>query len=157
MSLQLERRLLYPILEEAIAGIQPLVDKKGIHIELNCEETLTALVDADKIRQIMTDLLDNALKYTETGGYVGVVVTAVSNRDVQICVEDTGIGIAETDLDLIFDRFHRVTGPRSSSIGGIGLGLPIVKNLVELHGGEVKVESEIGEGSRFYITLKLGS
>ena len=153
MSLQLEQRLLYPILEEAIAGIQPLVDKKGIHIELNCEATLTALVDADKIRQIMTDLLDNALKYTETGGYVSVVVTAVSNREVQICVEDTGIGIAKTDLDLIFDRFHRVAGPRNSNIGGIGLGLPIVKNLVELHGGEVKVQSEFGGGSRFYITL----
>ena len=81
------------------------------------------------------------------------MVTAVSNREVQICVEDTGIGIAKTDLDLIFDRFHRVAGPRNSNIGGIGLGLPIVKNLVELHGGEVKVQSEFGGGSRFYITL----
>ncbi len=153
ISLQLQQRLLYPILEETVAGIQPLLDKKEIHIELNCEKTLTALVDADKIRQIMTDLLDNAHKYTERGGYVRVVVTAVSNREVQICVEDSGIGIAETDLDFIFDRFHRVAGPRSNNTSGIGLGLPIVKNLVELHGGDVKVESELGKGSRFYIKL----
>ena len=154
ISLQLEQRLLYPILEEAIAGIQPMVDEKGIHIELDCQKPLTVLVDADKLRQIMTDLLDNALKYTEKGGNVSVAATAVPNREVQICVADSGIGIAETDLDFIFDRFHRVAGPRSSNISGIGLGLPIVKNLVELHGGEVKVESELGKGSRFYFTLK---
>ena len=154
ISLQLEQRFLYPILEEAIAGIQPMVDEKGIHIALNCEKPLTVLVDADKLRQIMTDLLDNALKYSEKGGNVSVVATPVSNREVQICVEDTGIGIAETDLDFIFDRFHRVAGPRSNNISGIGLGLPIVKNLVELHGGVVKVESELGKGSRFYFTLK---
>ena len=82
ISLQLEQRLLYPILEEAIAGIQPMVDEKGIHIELDCQKPLTVLVDADKLRQIMTDLLDNALKYTEKGGSVSVAATAVSNREV---------------------------------------------------------------------------
>ena len=154
ISLQLELMPLYPILEEIIAGVQPMVDKKGIQIDLNCHKTVTALVDADKMKQVMTDLLDNALKYTGTGGHVGVNVAPLSDQELQICVEDTGIGIAEAELDLIFDRFHRVTGPESTGVGGIGLGLPIVKNLVELHGGDVWVESELDKGSRFYVTLR---
>ena len=75
----------------------------------------------------------------------------LSDQLLQICVEDLGIGISQTDLDFIFDRFHRAAGSKSS---GIGLGLPIVKNLVELHGGEVWAESQLGKGSRFYLTLK---
>ena len=78
-------------------------------------------------------------------------MTTVSDQTLQICVEDMGIGISQTELDLIFDRFHRVEGSKS---GGIGLGLPIVKNLVELHGGKVWAESQLGKGSRFYLTLK---
>ncbi len=132
--------------------------------------------------QIMTNLLDNAVKYTEKGGHVGVSVTLSPQplpslpspigegkgeglgseaegtvQEIQICVEDTGIGIADADLDLIFDRFHRVTGLKSSGVGGIGLGLPIVKNLVELHDGKVWAESQFGKGSRFYVTLKRGA
>ena len=101
--------------------------------------------------QIITNLLDNAIKYTEDGRYVGVNVTTLSDQMLQLCVEDMGIGISRTELDFIFDRFHRVADSKS---GGIGLGLPIVKNLVELHGGEVWAESQLGKGSRFYLTLK---
>lgn len=112
---------------------------------------MVAFVDPDKIGQIITNLLDNAIKYTENGTYVGISVRVVSDQMLQICVEDRGIGISQTDLDFIFDRFHRVADSKS---GGIGLGLPIVKNLVELHGGEVWAESQLGKGSRFYLTLK---
>ena len=108
-------------------------------------------MDPDKIGQIITNLLDNAIKYTENGTYVGVSVRVVSDQMLQVCVEDRGVGISQTDLDFIFDRFHRVADSKS---GGIGLGLPIVKNLVELHGGEVWAESQLGKGSRFYLTLK---
>ena len=101
--------------------------------------------------QIITNLLDNAIKYTEDGRYVEVNVTTLSDQVLQLCVEDMGVGISQTELDFIFDRFHRVADSKS---GGIGLGLPIVKNLVELHGGEVWAESQLGKGSRFYLTLK---
>jgi signal transduction histidine kinase len=157
ISLRLEPIPLYPILEAAIAGIQHIADKKQIQIDLQCDADILAFADADRMGQIMTNLLDNAVKYTETGGHVGVSVTPLSEQEIQICVEDTGIGIADADLDLIFDRFHRVTGPRSNSVGGIGLGLPIVKNLVKLHDGKVWAESQFGKGSRFYVTLKRGA
>lgn len=151
ISLQLEPMELYPILEETIAGIQSMADKKGIQVNLDCAADIVALVDADKLGQIITNLLDNAIKYTENGRYVGVSVTILSDQMLQICVEDTGIGISQTELDLIFDRFHRVADSKS---GGIGLGLPIVKNLVELHGGKVWADSQLGKGSCFYLTLK---
>ena len=153
VSLQLEPRELYPILEEAIAGIQPIADRKAIQVNLDCPVDVVAFVDADKMGQIITNLLDNAIKYSENGRDVGVGVTRVSNQMLQICIEDMGIGISQAELDFIFDRFHRVADSKS---GGIGLGLPIVKNLVELHGGEVWAESQLGKGSRFYLTLKRG-
>ena len=151
ISLQLEPTQLYPILDEAIEGIQPIADRKGIQVNLDCALDAVAVVDPDKMGQIITNLLDNAIKYTENGRYVGVRVTMLSDQMLQICVEDMGIGISQTDLDFIFDRFHRAAGSKSS---GIGLGLPIVKNLVELHGGQVWAESQLGKGSRFYLTLK---
>ena len=151
ISLQLEPMPLRPILEEAAAGIQPIADMKDIEVNLDCASDVVAFVDADKMGQIITNLLDNAIKYTKSGRYVGIGVTTLSDQTLQICVEDMGIGISQTELDLIFDRFHRVEGSKS---GGIGLGLPIVKNLVELHGGKVWAESQLGKGSRFYLTLK---
>ena len=151
IALQLEPTELYPILDAAIAGIQPIADRKGIQVNLDCPLDVVAYVDSDKVGQIITNLLDNAIKYTENGRYVRVSVALLSGQMLQICVEDTGIGISQTELDFIFDRFHRVA---DSKRGGIGLGLPIVKNLVELHGGEVWAESWLGKGSRFYLTLK---
>ena len=151
ISLQLEPMRVHPILEEAIAAIQPIADRKGIQIHLDCDPEVVALVDVDKMGQIITNLLDNAVKYTNSGGHVEISVATLSDQMLQICVEDMGIGISQTELDLIFDRFHRVAGSKS---GGIGLGLPIVKNLVELHGGQVWAESQLGKGSRFYLTVK---
>ena len=151
ISLQLEPTALYPILDEVIAGIQPIADRKGIQVNLDCPLDVVAFVDPDKVGQIITNLLDNAIKYTENGRHVGVSVTILSDQTLQICVEDMGIGISQIELDFIFDRFHRVA---DSKRGGIGLGLPIVKNLVELHGGQVWAESQLGKGSRFYLTLK---
>lgn len=151
ISMHLEPTELYPILDETIVGIQPIADKKNIQINLNCAVDNVALVDPDKMGQILTNLLDNAIKYTKSDGHVDIRVTRLSDQMLQICVEDMGIGINQTELDLIFNRFHRVADSKSS---GIGLGLPIVKNLVELHGGKVWAESELGKGSRFYLTLK---
>ena len=151
ISLQLEATELYPVLDEVIAGIQPIADRKGIQVNLDCPLDVVGFVDSDKVGQILTNLLDNAIKYTENGKHVGISVTILSDQMLQICVEDMGIGISQTELDFIFDRFHRVA---DSKRGGIGLGLPIVKNLVELHGGEVWAESQLGKGSRFYLTLK---
>jgi signal transduction histidine kinase len=153
ISLQLKPTQLYPILEQAIAGVQPMSEKKRIQISLNCNASATAWVDSDKLGQIMTNLLDNAVKYTAEEGRVNVAVKTLSEQETQICVEDTGIGIAQTELERIFDRFHRASDTQGG-VGGIGLGLAIVKNLVEAHGGKIWAESQLGKGSRFYVTLR---
>ena len=137
--------------------MQSAASQKGICVRLDCPPDVIALVDTDKMKQILTNLLDNAVKYTGHDGRIQVCVAVPSKQEIQVCIEDTGGGIPDTDVNLIFDRFHRATNSKSSSVGGIGLGLPIVKNLVELHGGRIWAKSEIGKGSRFYLTLKRDS
>ena len=154
MALQLEPIPLRPILKEAVDGIQTAARQKGICVGFDCTPDVVAFVDADKIKQVLTNLLDNAVKYTGDDGRIQVGVTIPSKREIQVCIEDTGLGISDTDVNLIFDRFHRATDSKGGSVGGIGLGLPIVKNLVELHGGRIWAKSEVGKGSRFYFTLK---
>ena len=154
VTLQLEPLRLFPILEEAVDGMQSAASQKGIRVSVDCPIDVVALVDTDKMNQILTNLLDNAVKYTGAGGFIQVSVTIASEQEIRVCIEDTGVGIADTDVPLIFDRFHRATHPKGGSAGGIGLGLPIVKNLVELHGGRVWATSEVGKGSRFCLTLK---
>ena len=154
MALQLEPLQLRPMLEEAVEGMQSVASQNGISVSLECPPDVVALVDTDKMKQILTNLLDNAVKYTEHGGHIRVSVTTPSKHAVQVCIEDTGVGIPDTDVNLIFDRFHRATNPKSGSVGGIGLGLPIVRNLVELHGGRIWARSKVGKGSRFYLTLQ---
>ena len=154
ISLQLEPILLYPILADAVAAMQALANQKDIQIDIDCASNLIATVDTDKMKQILTNLLDNAVKYSEKGGHIQLSTVVLSAFEIQVCIEDTGRGIPDTDVNLIFERFHRVINRNSSPTGGIGLGLPIVKNLVELHGGKIWAESQLGKGSRFYITLK---
>jgi two-component system sensor histidine kinase SenX3 len=101
------------------------------------------------------NLLDNAVKYSPAGS----VVEVRGRRDgewVEISVRDHGIGIAETDLDRIFERFYRVEGAKARHLGGTGLGLAIVRHVVGNHHGEVRVESEVGRGSTFVLRLPGG-
>jgi two-component system phosphate regulon sensor histidine kinase PhoR len=108
--------------------------------------------DKDKIKQVMVNLLQNAIKYTEKGS---IEVSVEENeRNASIKVKDTGIGISEKYLDRIFERFYRVDKARSKSVGGTGLGLAIVKHIVEAHGSKVIVKSSVDEGSEFSFQLK---
>ncbi|MDR1622017.1 MAG: cell wall metabolism sensor histidine kinase WalK, partial [Synergistaceae bacterium] len=108
--------------------------------------------DRNRIQQVLTNLLTNAVKYTPTNGELRVVL---SDRDssVLLAVEDNGIGIAENELPFIFERFYRSDKSRSRLSGGSGIGLAIVKSIVTAHGGKVGVESHLGKGSRFQVTL----
>ena len=111
-----------------------------------------ALADPQALEQILTNLLDNAVKYTDAGGRIGVYVGG-DDRWVRVSVSDTGAGIPEEDLGRIFERFYRVDKARSRALGGTGLGLSIVKHLVQSMGGEIAVESEPGKGSTFTFSL----
>ncbi len=108
--------------------------------------------DSEAVSQILSNLLDNAIKYTPAGGKITVGAKLVGPM-VEFFVRDTGAGIPEEDLPRLFERFYRVDKARSRELGGTGLGLSIVKHLVAAHNGGIRVESAVGQGSTFYFTL----
>jgi len=116
-------------------------------------------VDHFKLEQVFNNLLENALKYTPPGGAVTIAAARARatggdpGKDLEIRVSDTGTGIAPADLPHIFQRFYRADKARSRALGGTGLGLSIVKHIVQIHGGSVRAESEVGSGSTFIIRL----
>lgn len=111
------------------------------------------LADADRLTQVMMNLVRNAVSYTPEGGLVSIEAQADGPGQVALTVADTGIGIPREDLDRVFDRFYRTDASRTRSTGGFGLGLTIARDLVEAMGGTITVESEIGGGSRFTVHL----
>ncbi len=134
---------------------QPRAAEKGIALEVGLAPPDLALVaDRKLLDQVLANLVDNAIKYTEVGGRVSVQA-AREGEQVVFRVADTGAGIPAPDLDRVFERFFRVDRARSRKLGGTGLGLAIVKHIVLLHGGEVRVKSRVGEGSEFAVVLPL--
>jgi two-component system phosphate regulon sensor histidine kinase PhoR len=107
-----------------------------------------------RLEQVLVNLLDNAIKFNRPDGEVAVRCDRIDNGYVRISVSDTGIGIPSEDLKRVFERFYRVDKARTRSTGGTGLGLPIVKEVVERMGGSVTVESQLGRGTRFTIDLQ---
>ncbi|TVY07443.1 two-component system histidine kinase PnpS [Paenibacillus cremeus] len=134
--------------------------KKSIELEMQVPEDIYIEADEDRLRQILINLLSNGINYTPEGGKVKVKVEQIASGaegaeldKVRFTISDTGIGIPKKDLPRIFERFYRVDKARSRSSGGTGLGLSIVKHLVELHKGTIRVESEVGAGTKFMIEL----
>jgi two-component system phosphate regulon sensor histidine kinase PhoR len=130
---------------------EPRAIQKDLSLELVLEETLPIIEgDVNRLRRVFTNLLDNALKFSKSHGRI--TVTALDRPgEVMVRVSDEGIGIAEEELPFIFDIFHRTPG--SEKREGYGIGLATVKAIVEGHGGRVKVESRLGEGTTFTVTL----
>jgi len=149
ISLQKQTVALCDVIEEVVSGLKHRAEAKGISLTSSCDGILKITVDPDRLKRILNNLLDNALKFTESGSVTVDVTDKVDN--VEISVSDTGIGIPESELENIFDRFYRVFSAENTR--GVGLGLAITKSLVELHGGKIGVESEVGKGSRFYMTF----
>ena len=108
--------------------------------------------DADRFRQIVLNLLSNAIKYTNPPGQVTIQVDRADDM-IRFGVIDTGIGIDEAELPLVFERFYRTDKSRHSSTGGVGLGLNIAKTMVEQHGGRIWIESQLGVGTKVWFTL----
>jgi signal transduction histidine kinase len=107
-----------------------------------------------RLEQVLVNLMDNAVKFNHPDGEVCVECGSMDGGPVRISVSDTGIGIPREDLKRIFERFYRVDKARSRRAGGTGLGLPIVKEMVERMGGTISVESQLGRGSKFTVLLK---
>ncbi|WP_376789066.1 ATP-binding protein [Thermoflexus sp.] len=154
-QLRLDREIvdLKRLIEETVDGIAFQAAEKGLHLEVELPAELPPiLADPTRVRQVLMNLLTNAVRYTPSGGQI--VVRAQDLGDgVQVSVRDTGIGIAPEDLPHVFDRFYRAERSRSRADGGSGLGLAIAKHLIEAHGGRIGVESTPGEGTCFFFTL----
>jgi len=139
-----------------VEQLEPVAQARGI--ALTCERVGGAIVRADGewLRRLLINLLDNALKFTHDGGRVWVRVASADDR-VTIAVSDTGVGIAPADRPHVFERFFRADPSRTSSTEGTGLGLSLVQWIVERHGGSIRLESAIGSGTTFTVTLPRSS
>jgi len=145
------------LVHEVLESFRPVALIKSQELEAVIEAGLPPVkADRDRIRQVLTNLLDNAAKFTQEEGKISLEVRLNTERTgVELHVKDRGIGIPSSDLPRIFERFYRVDKARSREQGGTGLGLAIVKHIVEAHRGLVSVESTMGQGSDFCVTLPL--
>jgi signal transduction histidine kinase len=144
---------LHVVIGDAIDSLMPAASAKVIHVTRNLDKTIQVIGDRDRLQQIVWNLVSNALKFTPKGGSVEVGLTDVEG-DAQIAVSDTGIGISAEFLPFVFDRFRQADSSMSRRHSGLGLGMAIVRHLVELHGGTVSVESG-GENQGTTFRLRL--
>jgi two-component system phosphate regulon sensor histidine kinase PhoR len=140
------------LLEQVRMQMGPRAEQAGLQFTIHVDGRPVALGDRDLLHEVLINLVSNAIQYTQPGGRIEGRAAA-SDHCVKLAVADTGIGIPSGDLPRIFERFYRVDRDRSRRSGGTGLGLAIVKHIVELHRGQLTVESEPGRGSVFTVTL----
>ncbi|MGZ8385161.1 MAG: two-component system histidine kinase PnpS [Nitrospira sp.] len=162
VSLKEEPLELRSVVDRTLSMIKPIADKKRHRLVTSIDPSLPSVAgDEGRLVQVLTNLLDNAIKYTPEGGTITVGATlapSIGNAEppagaIELNVTDTGIGIPEEDRPRVFERFYRVDKARSRELGGTGLGLAIVKHIVEGHGGQVWVEANHPQGSRFVVRL----
>lgn len=142
----------YPVIDEIFVDLDHMAAKSNISLNLDVDPDFFIRANESRIKQLMTNLITNAIKYNKENGEVWVTSSQERGRNV-IIVRDTGIGIPQEDLPRIFERFYRVSKSRSRALGGTGLGLAIVKHIVSLYGGSVQVDSKLGEGTSFILTF----
>lgn len=128
-------------------------DEKQVTFDNQVPEGLRAHADADRLQQVLFNLIENAIKYGRPSGRVLIGGSAIADGKVELWVRDDGPGIPAEARERVFERFYRVDRARSRETGGTGLGLSIVKHIVQAHGGEVWLKSELGEGTTFHFTL----
>jgi len=154
LKLHQEATDLGELLTMEISGIQNRCQEKDISINAElAEEVPQVFIDADRIRQVLHNLIDNAIRHTPISGVIKVGARSDNPGWVAVSVSDSGSGIASEDLPYVFDHFYKADRSRQRGHGGAGIGLALVKQFVELHGGKVWAESQAGNGSTFYFTL----
>jgi len=139
--------------QEAIDDLRPRALARDVTLVNSVPGSLVALADNDRMRQVISNLVDNAIKYGRPGGRTTVEGRVLPEGTIEVTVVDDGPGIPKDAQERIFERFYRVDKARSREQGGTGLGLAIVKHVIQAHGGEVRLESEPGAGSRFIFSL----
>ncbi|HHN75335.1 MAG TPA: sensor histidine kinase [Acidobacteria bacterium] len=152
ITLELETVDAAALAEEVATSLLPRYQDKELELQLDFDGPLEVQADRRRLEQVLVNLLDNAMKFNRQGGRVRIAGGRREGR-VTITIEDTGLGIAAEDLGRVFQRFFRADPSRSQEKGSTGLGLAIVRHLIKLHGGSVEVDSELGQGSTFTVTL----
>jgi len=155
MKLELQPVNLHLLVEKIFTDLHSRAETKGVKL-INELPELTASADANRLEQVLANLVDNAIKYGRAQGHVTVGGKELDDGKLEIFVSDDGPGIPAESLDRVFERFYRVDKARSRDQGGTGLGLAIVKHIVQAHGGEVWAASESGKGATFFFTLPKG-
>lgn len=153
LDLNLENVNIVELVEDIVQSISHYIEGNGLNVifDTNTEEKIIA-VDSYKIERIILNLMSNAIKFSDKGNEI--TVTVLDNGDyIEIMVKDNGVGIEKEYLEFIFERFHQIDKTLSRNAEGSGIGLALVKSMIELHGGKIKVESKLGEGSTFKVIL----
>ena len=154
LNLKLQRVDLESVVAPIVKSFEPNARAKSVELLLRVKQNPAADLDPDRIAQIVVNLLDNALRFTPEGGTIKVDLDQ-REPDAVIVVRDTGIGIPYKDLPHIFGRFYVVDRSRAREVAGVGLGLSIVKQIVEAHGGSITAESLLGSGAKFTVRIPL--
>lgn len=153
IELQLKEVKLKDIIFDIVERLTPYISKKNLNLNIKIPGNIVLIADPQHLDTIIFNIVENAVKYTPSGG--SIEVGAAENvESISIWIRDTGIGIPEKDLNRIFDRFYRVSKSRTNEDGfSTGLGLSIVKKLIERHGWDIKVESKLNKGTKFEIVI----
>ncbi len=154
IKIKIQKLDLGELLEQNIRMMTPLAEKKGVELSGVNIRKCYIQGDEQKIKQLILILVDNAIKYTLSGGKVLVKLEKAGDSNAIFSVQDSGIGIAPEDQERIFERFYRVDKARSREMGGNGLGLSIAMEILKIHGGKISVKSELGVGTKFTVELK---
>jgi two-component system phosphate regulon sensor histidine kinase PhoR len=152
LDLSLKEVNLRGLIEKVVASQRAYTSRHDFTVNL-AEDLPTVTADEDKVDQVLTNLVSNAIKYSPDGGAIAIGARRAGDGGVEVSICDQGVGIPEPHLEKIFARFHRVDNRTSRQAGGTGIGLYLVKHLVEAHGGRIRVESRLGKGSIFTFTL----
>jgi len=152
MELRLERVSVADLIRQVAGIVEPLAAQKEIQVDFEASQAGSILADAGKLKQMILNLVSNAIKFTPKGGTATISAARAGER-LEIVVSDDGIGIAERDLPRMFKEFQQLDSGVNRSHEGTGLGLALTRSLARLHGGDVRVESTLGKGSRFTIDL----
>ncbi|HEY9857041.1 MAG TPA: PAS domain-containing sensor histidine kinase [Stenomitos sp.] len=146
----------HPIVREVVSSLRPLADEKHLEVEVNLQVPDLVTLDGTRITQVLTNLLDNAIKFTPVEGHIRLEAHQEGNRLVTE-VSDSGPGIAEADIPKLFIPFRQLDMGSTRKVGGTGLGLSICKTIVEAHGGTIGIRSRLGEGSTFWFSIPASS
>ncbi len=152
-TIHIKRINIVQLTQNVYRNFQQMAKSKGVKLQfVPTNAPCYAEIDRDKMIQIISNIVSNAIKYTDEGGKVTIGVDWTTDSTIIYC-QDTGIGISQADLPYVFNRLYRVDKSRSRFSGGVGLGLSIVKALVEAHEGKIEVTSKLGQGSKFMVTI----